>query len=364
LKEVLLIDCGNYNSITTIQINYIKCLLRENFKIFYIIFKDNNKIDKIKYQRWPQHENLFYLEVNASNRLYQILRRLIGDALINYFLLRSILNRFHHAICFEYYSALPAYLHSILNKNFKFQVASLELYDTKSWLIKKAFQTAKLITTQDELRKEQIEKYFKLPTPSNVVLLYNTSLSFEEIPTDKVDVPSRIQDQKKILFIGSLISEHCIEDVIDWIEKIPENFCIIFHGWGLTEFNRNRIQISEKLWPNKVWLSDLILDETEKWKMYNVADYGIVMFSKTHRNNEFAGLSAGKLFDFIRLGVPVIVSDTMLLSSFTSNNNLGKASNGDIKHILNEINQDIDIKDIMNKFYFDVSFTGTVCSIL
>lgn len=359
MKEVLLIDCGNYNSVTTVQINYIKCLLHENYKVVYVIFIDKNKIDDIKYQRWPQHENISYIEINTTRGVHKILRKLIGNGLTNYLLINSILNKFKHAICFEYYSALPAFIHSVFFKNFNFQIASLELYNTKSWFVKKAFQKAKLITTQDELRKEQLEKYYELPEPSNVGILYNTSLSFEEITTESVQVPKRITRQKKILFIGSLISEHCVEEVINWVEEIPENFCIIFHGWGLTEENKNRIQELEKIFPHKVWLSTLLLDEKDKWKMYNIADYGIVMFNTTNRNNKYAGLSSGKLFDFIRVGVPVIVSDSKLLSEFTIRNKIGVL----FKNVIvkpEELSERLNISQTFKKFSFESDFHAVI----
>jgi len=323
LKEVLLIDCGNYNSVTTVQINYIKCLLRDNYKIRYVIFQDSSNVDEIKFQRWPQHKNLIYVEIKANKRVYKFLRKVIGVIFTNYLLLRRILRKVDHAICIEYYSATPVYIHSILSKKFDYQIASLELYNTQSLLVKRAFQNANLVTTQDELRKQQIEKYYCISKPSKTDILYNSSLSFEEITLDKIEVPQRIQNQMKLLFIGSLISEHCIEEVIDWVEEIPENNCIIFHGWGLSAKNRLKIERLEELYPHKVWLSQLILNEKDKWKMYNIADFGIVMFNKNHRNNEFAGLSAGKLFDFIRVGVPVIVSDSKLLSQYVTKNNLG-----------------------------------------
>jgi glycosyltransferase involved in cell wall biosynthesis len=314
-----------------------------------VIFKDKNKVDDIKYQRWPKHKNISYIEVNSGNLQYQLVRKLLGNALTNYFLIRRILKKFEHAICFEYYSALPVYLHSVFNKRFNFQIASLELYNTKNWLVQKAFQKAQLITTQDELRKQQLEKYYNLSLPSKVQILYNTSLSFEEISTENVEIPERIKNQTKILFIGSLISEHCIEDVIDWVEEIPENFCIIFHGWGLAEHNNKRIQALEKLYPHKVWLSNLVLDEKDKWKMYNIADFGIVMFNKSHRNNEYAGLSAGKLFDFIRVGVPVIVSDTKLLSEFVLDCRVGIVFNN--FDDLNRATTNFDILDFKNLEY-------------
>lgn len=359
MKEVILIDCGNCNSVTTVQINYIKCLLHENYKVVYVIFKDKNKVDDIKYQRWPKHNNISYIEVNTGNLRSYLVRKLFGNALANYYLLRSIIKKFNHAICFEYYSAVPVYLHSVFNKKFSFQIASLELYNTKNWLVQRAFQKAQLVTTQDVLRKQQLEKYYCLSMPSKVHVLYNTSLSFEEISTEKVELPDRIKNQTKILFIGSLISEHCIEEVIDWVEVIPENFCIIFHGWGLAEQNNNRIQELEKLYPHKIWLSNLVLDEKDKWKMYNIADFGIVMFNKMHRNNEYAGLSSGKLFDFIRVNVPVIVSDTRLLSDFTVRNNIGTLFDWVVlnpEKLLKEYNA----TSIFKKFSFENNFQQVV----
>jgi hypothetical protein len=120
-----------------------------------------------------------------------------------------------------------------------------------------------------------------------------------------------------------LITEHCIEEVIDWIELIDEHFCIVFHGWGLSETNKRRILQLIKNYPKKVWLSDIILSEAEKWKIYNIADIGIIMFNSTIRNNKFAGLSAGKLFDFIRLNIPVFVSNTKLLNTYVLENKFG-----------------------------------------
>jgi hypothetical protein len=231
--------------------------------------------------------------------------------------------------------------------------------------VQKAFQKAKLVTTQDGLRKVQIENYYGLSTPSNVGILHNTSLSFEEVSSGKVEVPARIQSQKKILFIGSLISEHCIEDVVSWIVEIPENFCVIFHGWGLSEVNRMKIEELQDFYPQKVWLSQLILDEKDKWKMYNIADVGVVMFSKDHRNNEFAGLSAGKLFDFIRVGVPVIVSDTQLLNEFVELNKIGRVVLNNSHEEINEILIDLSLSksNFREGIFFDKDFK-TVLRIL
>lgn len=356
MKQVLLIDCGNYNSVTTVQINYIKCLLKYGFKITYIIFKDGNQLDDIKLQRWPLHNNLTYKEINLESIFAKIFTKVFGKTLVNYFLIKKVLNQYNHAVCFEFYSAAPVFIHSYLNKGFSYQIASLELYNTNSQLIKKAFQNANLITTQDELRKEQIVNYYRLPDSSKVRILYNTSLSFEEISTERVQVPEAIKNQKKILFIGSLISEHCIEGVIDWIEEMPNNFCIIFHGWGLSKINRIKIENLQKKNPYKVWLSNLKLNEQEKWKIYNIADYGVVMFNKVHRNSEFAGLSSGKLFDFIRVKVPVIVNDTKLLAQFVKRKKIGIQYSKKLSFAQNISKIDFKIGNNLDLF-FDFQFS-------
>lgn len=323
MKSVLIIDCGNYNAVTTVQINYIKCLIREGFDINYIIFNNGNKIDNIKFQRWPQHEKINYIEISSNLIAIRFLSKIIGAHLIKLFQVYKYLKHVKHTICMEYYSAVPAYLFSLVNPNFTYQVASLELYNNGSPLAMKAMQQSKLITTQDELRKNQILKFYKIQRSEKIQVLYNTSLSWEPITTEKVDLPVDIQGQKIILFIGSLITEHCIEEVINWVEIIDDNYTIVFHGWGISEENKLRIVELEKKYPRKVWLSNIVLSEEEKWKIYNVADIGIVMFNSAIRNNEFAGLSAGKLFDFIRLGIPVFVSNTKLLSSFVLENKFG-----------------------------------------
>lgn len=357
MKSVLIIDCGNYNSVTTVQINYIKCLLKEGFDINYVIFKDGNQIDEIKYQRWPQNQKIHYIELSNESITFRILSKLIGKSLLRFFRVYKHLKNSKHAICMEYYSAIPAYLYSLLESKFTYQIASLELYNHRSPLVLKAIQGAELITTQDELRKTQLLKYYNIKLEQKVQILYNTSLSWEPITSEKVQLPVEIQGQKIILFIGSLITEHCIEEVIDWIELIDENYCIVFHGWGISDKNKARIEELKERFPKKVWLSDIVLSEAEKWKMYNIADFGVVMFNKNHRNNEFAGLSAGKLFDFMRIGVPTIASKTELLSSFILDLQIGVVyeKRNDINSLLLNLKK-IDCDHLKMKFK-DYSFS-------
>lgn len=357
MKSVLIIDCGNYNAVTTVQINYIKCLLKEGFDINYVIFKDRNKIDEIKYQRWPQNEKIHYFEISNESITFRILSKLIGKYLLRFFRIYKHLKNSKHAICMEYYSAIPAYLYSLLESKFTYQIASLELYNHRSPLVLKAIQGAELITTQDELRKTQLLKYYNIKLEQKVQILYNTSLSWEPITSEKVQLPVEIQGQKIILFIGSLITEHCIEEVIDWIELIDENYCIVFHGWGISDKNKARIEELKERFPKKVWLSDIVLSEDEKWKMYNVADIGIVMFNSAIRNNEFAGLSAGKLFDFIRLNIPVFVSNTKLLNTYVLENKFGLVF--DNKNSLNQKLRSLEDSKNSTNFTmttFDINF--------
>jgi hypothetical protein len=98
--------------------------------------------------------------------------------------------------------------------------------------------------------------------------------------------------------------------------------------------------------------------------MYNIADYGVVMFNKNHRNNEFAGLSAGKLFDFMRIGVPIIASKTELLSSFILDLQIGVVyeKRNDINSLLLNLKK-IDCDHLKMKFQ-DFSFDDKINSVI
>ena len=92
--------------------------------------------------------------------------------------------------------------------------------------------------------------------------------------------------------------------------------------------------------------------------MYNIADYGIVLFNKNHRNNEFAGLSAGKLFDFVRVGIPVIASDSRLLNEFVELKKIGKVLVSNSPEKLNEILFDLSLikSRALGNLFFDNDF--------
>lgn len=169
---------------------------------------------------------------------------------------------------------------------------------------------AVLTITQDELRADVLARENRLDR-SQVAVVYNAPLG-EPFPArsswlrDRFGIP---ETKYIVLGVGSLIERHMVDEIAASVKSWPDQFVLVLHGWFSDEaFEKRVYQIAEGQ-PNRIFVSTTLLPYEHKYLVFQSADVGVVFYKPVDDNHRYVGAAAGKLFDFMRCGVPVVVID-------------------------------------------------------
>ncbi len=127
-----------------------------------------------------------------------------------------------------------------------------------------------------------------------------------------------------VLFTGSIIEQCYIREVIESVKRWPKQFVLVIHGWIPDDSLRPYIEDAVKQNPDKIFLSTDIIQFEEKYTIFQSVDVGLVLFSPINLNMKYAAGSAGKLYDFMRTGVPVIANRIPGMSRLVLGNDIGE----------------------------------------
>jgi glycosyltransferase involved in cell wall biosynthesis len=194
---------------------------------------------------------------------------------------------------------------------------SLEFYEGTSFR-QKVWQAADRIflkraawlITQDAMRADWLSRTYRFPR-EKISVVYNTA--FGEYTPQKSRYfreMFKIADQKKVvLAVGSLIQEHMILEAAEAARSWQPEFVLVIHGWFPNKAYEERIRSVVSQSGNRMFISTEFLPVARKYEVFQSADIGLVLFSPNTVNNILVGAAAGKLFEFVRCGVPVIVNE-------------------------------------------------------
>jgi glycosyltransferase involved in cell wall biosynthesis len=166
------------------------------------------------------------------------------------------------------------------------------------------------IITQDALRADWLSRKLHFPH-HRISVISNTSFG-DHLPQKSSYFRNKfhIPDAKKIvLAIGSLIKEHMILEIAKSVEGWADEFVLVVHGWFPDEKYEGDIRECVDRWPHRIFISTEFLPIERKYEAFQSADIGLVAFAPDNENNLLVGAAAGKLFEFARCGVPVVVND-------------------------------------------------------
>uniref|UniRef100_UPI004047B9EB hypothetical protein n=1 Tax=Algoriphagus sp. TaxID=1872435 RepID=UPI004047B9EB len=204
-----------------------------------------------------------------------------------------------------------------------------------------ACRFAKYIITQDIIRAKWLSKNLKQPI-EKFKIVYNSSRGNEvKISTtsyfrNKFKIPG---STKIVLVIGSLIKEHLIPEIVNSALNWDDSKVLILHGW----FPDSEIYIGlvkiQKDYPGKFYFSEELFSDEDKYVPYASCDIGFVGYCNKSLNHNFAGGASGKLFDFIKVGKPILAYDTPGIFQIIENNKVGFTFNNfnEIGFALDEI---------------------------
>lgn len=137
---------------------------------------------------------------------------------------------------------------------------------------------------------------------------------------EKFNIPS---NTKIVLAIGSLITQHYIYELAQTLLEWPENIVLVLHGWFADENFRNKIMALQIKYEGKLYISTEIFSAADKYIPYLSSDIIFVGFRPDNHNLRLSAGSAGKLFDAMMCGKPVLAYDSPGMRDLVEINNIG-----------------------------------------
>lgn len=126
-----------------------------------------------------------------------------------------------------------------------------------------------------------------------------------------------------VLAVGSLMREHWIDRILDSVDTWPADCVLVLHGWIPDGNFATQVLAEAAKRPGRVFVSTDLLPDSEKYQVFQSAAIGLVCYEPTDDNLKYAAGSSGKLYDFMRAGVPVIANDIPGMRDLVAGNSCG-----------------------------------------
>jgi glycosyltransferase involved in cell wall biosynthesis len=232
---------------------------------------------------------------------------------------------------------------------------SLEFYEPNHktfWsIIKKILEKyfsrkAKYVFTQDANRVAFLENDLNIPK-EKFRLIYNSPTG-EAIKAhaDYFRGKFNIKHESGIvLCVGSLMKETLVLDIVGSVKSWEDKFVLVLHGWFPDKTVMEFVRQQQEKSPDKIYISDQLFDHWNKYIPFQSCDIGFVGFSSDTNNMKYAAGSAGKLFDFLRTGKPIVAYDSPGMAHLIEGNGAGFVFSDvkKISSILSKIDKSYDL---------------------
>jgi glycosyltransferase involved in cell wall biosynthesis len=114
------------------------------------------------------------------------------------------------------------------------------------------------------------------------------------------------EDKRLVLAVGSLMRETWIDKMLGSVDAWPTDCVLVLHGWIPEGGFAAQVQAEAAKRPGRVFLSTELLPDSGKYQVFQSAAIGLVCYEPVDANLKYAAGSSGKLYDFMRTGVPVV----------------------------------------------------------
>jgi glycosyltransferase involved in cell wall biosynthesis len=151
-------------------------------------------------------------------------------------------------------------------------------------------------------------------------------------------------DAVVVVAVGSLMPFTSIDKIVASVSSWDSRFVLVVHGWFVEPTFESRVRALAAQFPGRVFFSTDLLEGDTKYRIFQSADVGLVFYEPLTessmmrltasecspglsmtmvRNLSFVGGSAGKLFDFMRTGVPIVAGDLPGMRDLVEGNRCG-----------------------------------------
>ena len=159
--------------------------------------------------------------------------------------------------------------------------------------------------SQDEARGLALAKLNELD-PGSVFAVRNSSIG--PVLPEKSDFFRErfpIGDRLIVLGVGTLSPAHSVDKLLASAASFPDDFVLVLHGWFNEDwFGPVAKAVADR--SDRIFISTAVVPPGEKLRVFQGADVGVVSFEPLDCNMLNGAASAGKYYDFLRCGVPVV----------------------------------------------------------
>ena len=178
------------------------------------------------------------------------------------------------------------------------------------YLERKANKGALFTVEFDETRAALLAKDNNL-APESMLVVPNAPIGIasgehSSYLREKFNIPD---DKKIALYTGGIADYNLTYEHIKSIETWPENVVLVMHCWGSEEELTKLKKFAQKF-NREIYFSTEMLPFQEIDKLYRSANIGFALYGDQDLNHRYAGLSSGKLFNFMQACVPIITNDS------------------------------------------------------
>ncbi len=263
------------------------------------------------------------------------------------------------AAVLSFFSKTPFIFHSL----------ELEKPNSFSYFDKKRAQKSLLSISQDEIRCDLLSLIFSL-NREKVMISYNSPLGNKMLEKKNYFRETFSIPENKVIVLasGGLAKSHYIDKLLETVKDWPDEFVLVLHGWIPKKPLENEIRAYVKEFPNKIYLSTNFFSYQDKFELYQSVDIGLILFAHSDDFNvKYAAGSAGKLFDFFKVGVPIVANNVPGMQDWVVGKSCGVVFNEDIELVkcLQEVNENYDYYARNSSMQFDkYEFTNSYKLIL
>lgn len=351
-KRVGMFSVSGYDIISSPFVNTVKYLSN----VGYVI-----DIFGASLERMPEpnfnNNTVSYFAINSRNMRFGFLERILRIIKIWKHVKK---NKYDFLIGFDPDGLFDAFIISLLKRAI-FIYHNLEIYSLVPKVklkmkLKKNIEVfinkfALLTITQDESRANILRDSNKIKK-EKIAVVYNSSFG-NPVKTKKNWFREKfnISSNKKIvLCVGSLIKEHLVEEVVCSSENWTDEFVLVLHGWFPDPILKDTVFKFSSQRPNKIYISTELLSIEKKLLIFQSVDIGLVLFNAMNENLTFVGGAAGKLFDFMQCGVPIVANDLPGMKELVEKNGIGAI-----------VNKFVDLNNCLNKIVIDYQKYSNKC---
>jgi glycosyltransferase involved in cell wall biosynthesis len=273
----------------------------------------------------------------------------------------ALRHRYYAFIGFDQNGLIAAYFSSLLQKDVPLIYYVPELHissDQKTWIerLKKSFEIycsshTHLIVCLGERPANALVKDNHLDL-IRVVIVPNGPLAGNHTPkrtTYLKDLLSQhgIFDNKIIfLHMGTIADWTRVKEIVRNVEQWPSDSILVIHGWGNLGYINAVKEIANQYKPSRVIFSTMIFDYDELNELVGSADVGIALYDIRSINDY--EMTSGKLFEYMKAGIPSITCDFPNLKLVIEDNQAGICVRSDRleEDLVNAVNEMVNNEDL------------------